>query len=80
MSAFKTFGTLAIPDPTLVEELDNKFQFMAKCQELGLSVPDFKHVSKNLEMDSFLLDDCLCRLLCSVLKHIYNMISSQTFS
>ena len=51
MSAYKPFGTLAIPDPILVEELDNKFQFMAKCQELGLSVPDFKHVSKNLEFD-----------------------------
>ena len=35
MSAFKPFGTLAIPDPKLVEELDNKFQFMAKCQNLG---------------------------------------------
>ena len=51
LSAIKPFGTLAIPDPNLVEELDNKFQFMAKCQRLGLSVPDFKHCSKNLEND-----------------------------
>ena len=51
MSAYKTFGTLAIPDPTLVEELDNKFQFMAKCQKFGLSVPDFRHCTKNLEFD-----------------------------
>ena len=41
----RPFCDLAINDPELVEELDNKLKFMQRCQNLGLNVPDYRTFS-----------------------------------